>query len=298
MRAGGHRRRWVVAFAALFVTTLVTAQEQIPPELQALVDTERAFAGAATVKGLRDSFLDYFADDAITFVPQAASAKENLRKQPSQPFSVLEIVWEPRTGDIASSGDLGWLAGPSTIINRASPRPTPRYGNYLSVWRKQPDGRWRVYIDVGAGMPELPPFAPGFTRTPFGPRYKGTDGKEAATRSLLEADRDLNHRAGTLGIGKAYAERLTPASRLHRAGHLPVIGRDAIAAWLTENAASMSATSTAGEASAAGDFGYSYGTYQVKGAAVETGAYVRVWSRDASGKWLVVADVTQPVRVP
>ena len=58
----------------------------------------------------------------------------------------------------------------------------------------------------------------------------------------------------------------------------------------------MTASTGAAEAARSGDLGYSYGTYQVSGARPERGAYVRVWTRDAAGKWFVVADVTQPVK--
>lgn len=286
----------IIAAAVLFVAASVARQPPVSANLQALVDTERAFAKTATVKGLRDSFLDYFADDAIALVPTAEPARDRLREQPSRPPSELEITWEPRQGDVAASNDLGWLTGPSTVVNHAAPNPAPQFGNYLSVWRRQPDGRWRVYIDVGVTMPELPAFAPGFTRTPFGTRYAGTDGKAAATRSLGDADRSLNARIASSGAAAAYRERTASASRLHRPGAQPVVGTDAIVTWLSANAASMSAVPTAAEAASSGDLGYSYGTYEVQGAAAEKGAYLRVWTRDAGGDWFVVADVTQPAR--
>ena len=75
---------------------------------------------------------------------------------------------------------------------------------------------------------------------------------------------------------------------------LSIVGRGAIADWLDQHAASMSATAGAADAAEAGDIGYSYGTYALKGDAVESGAYIRVWTRDGAGRWLVVADVTQP----
>src|SRR4249920_2928525 len=103
--------------AAALVTAFVTGQEAMPRELTAMADTERAFAKAATVKGWRDAFLEFFADDAVTLANGVSSAKERLRQQPSTPFSVLELVWEPRLGDVASSGELGWLTGPSTSTN-------------------------------------------------------------------------------------------------------------------------------------------------------------------------------------
>jgi hypothetical protein len=125
--------------------------------------------------------------------------------------------------------------------------PKPSYGCYLSVWRKQPDGRWRVLIDIGADSPVTVPFAPGFTRMAFGTRYTGKEGKEAAGKSLAEADRDLNLQIGAKGASRAYGERLTPASRLHRWGTVPSIGRDAIASWIEANATKMTADHTAAE---------------------------------------------------
>ena len=98
---------WMVGAAVLLAGAMVASQPAVSPELQALVDTERAFAKTATVKGLRDSFLDYFAEDSIALVPAPESATERLRAQPAQPFSALEITWEPRFGDVARSNDLG-----------------------------------------------------------------------------------------------------------------------------------------------------------------------------------------------
>jgi ketosteroid isomerase-like protein len=43
-----------------------------------------------------------------------------------------------------------------------------------------------------------------------------------------------------------------------------------------------------------GDLGYSYGLYDVRGEPPERGAYVRVWARDAGGRWWLVAEVTEP----
>jgi ketosteroid isomerase-like protein len=288
--------RLVVTGALLLVTLPVAPVEPVSPQLQALVDTERAFAQTAKVKGLRDSFLEYFSADSIALVPAPESAVERLRAQPSVPFSELEIVWEPRLGDIAASNDIGWLTGPSTITNHSAAQPVPRYGNYLSVWRREPDGRWRVYIDVGAPVPELPAFRPGFTRMPFGDRYAGGEGKEAATRALAKADGLLNERIAAIGAAKAYTERMTSESRLHRPGLPTAVGPAAISARASGVAGSMSATFAAAEAARSGDVGFSYGTYDLKGSPSEQGAYVRIWTRDASGAWFVVVDVAQPSR--
>ena len=68
-----------IGAAIALVTGFVTAQSKIPPDLAAMAETERAFAKAATVKGWRDAFLEFFADDAIAFANGVTSAKERLR---------------------------------------------------------------------------------------------------------------------------------------------------------------------------------------------------------------------------
>ena len=268
----------------------------MPRDLTAMADTERAFAKAATVKGWRDAFLEYFADDALAIGLKATPAKEGLLKQPSTPFSEFELVWEPRLGDVAASGDLGWLTGPSIATNHTVKDAKPRYGCYLSLWRKQPDGQWRVLIDVGANAPEAVPFAPGFTRMPFGKRYAGGGDKKAASVALAQVDQDVNRLMASQGPKAAFASRTTAATRLHRPGSIPIVGQDAIVKWLGEHATAGTATHTAADSAASGDFGYSYGTFEVTAPAAQAGGYLRLWNRDADGNWLLVVDVAQPAR--
>ena len=282
----------------VLVVAVAALEEPIPPALAALVETEREFARTAREKGIRDSFLEFFAEDALAFTPDATSARKRLLAQKPQPFAVHELVWEPRTGDVSASGDVGWLTGPSTFIDHSAGGTAPRHGNYLSVWRREPDGRWRVFIDVGTNLKTAATFAPGFTRMPFVSRYAGKDDKATAARSLLEADRELNSRVATEGAVRAYADRITAETRLHRPEGPPAVGPREIGAWLERNANGLSLTSTSADSSAAGDMGYSYGKYETESPGGGSGAYVRVWSRDATARWFVVADVTQPAAPP
>jgi ketosteroid isomerase-like protein len=267
-------------------------QDTIPPDLLAMAETEREFARAAVKLGWRDAFLEFFADEAIAFRPAVVPAKDGIRKQPSVPFSELSIVWEPRTGDVAASGDLGWLTGSSTITNKAK-GGKPSDGCYLSVWRKQPDGRWRVIIDIGADAPEPVPFAAGFTRIPFGARYSGTESKDTAGKNLADADRDLNAQIRSKGAARAFADRVTTASRLHRWGFVPMIGSDAIAKWMETNAATMTTEHGVAESAASGDLGYSYGKFEITAPKPQAGIYVRLWSRDQAGRWWLMVDISE-----
>src|SRR5215208_2397424 len=192
--------------------------DHLSPALHSLVETERAFAQSAARKGIRDSFLEFFADDAIALTPEPKPAKESLQSRPARPFSELELTWEPRTGDVASSGDLGWLTGPSTFIDHTAAAPQPRYGNYLSIWRRQPAGEWRVLIDVGCRVPEPAAFATGFVPLALPQRWAGGD-RGGASEALTAADRSLNAGLAHDGVANAYAHVLAEDARLHRQTH-------------------------------------------------------------------------------
>jgi hypothetical protein len=84
--------------------------------------------------------------------------------------------------------------------------------------------------------------------------------------------------------------------RNHRPGRQPVAGREVISAWLADNAPPCRPCSRRPRRPGWANIGYTYGTYELKDAAAENDAYLRVWTRDGAGKWFVVADVTQPAR--
>jgi ketosteroid isomerase-like protein len=258
-----------------------------------LVETERAFVRRAQETNWRDAFLEYFAEDIKGF--EGEDVKARLRSRPAPPKE-LEFWWEPRYGDIAASGDLGWLTGPVRTRLPQVNNGNPDFSNYASVWRRQADGTYKVIEDVGVSTPDMPAFAPGFTRAPLVTRYTGPERGEVAKASLFEADRALTaalHRSPA----DAYAAAAAPCARVHRQRMMPIVGRDAIVAWASTRPAWTSGETQLAESAASGDLGYTRGSY-AQGAGAETpgesGYYLRVWSRDAEGKWSVVLDVTQP----
>jgi len=283
--------------AASAMAVVISAQgRETPRPLEAMVATERAFAQRATVVGWKQAFLDYFADDAIAFEGNGTvPAKEGLRAAPDPPKD-LQLLWEPRWGDAAASGELGYLTGPSTNINPARNNGAPRYGNYASIWKRQGDGSYKVIIDVGVNLPAEPPFAPGFTRAPSTGRYAARDTVAAATRTLTAADAELNRKA-VMGQAFGYKDKLAEGVRFHRFGIMPVVGVAAATAWLRTQPAYTAGESRFAEVAVSRDLGYTWGTYTTAAAGnaqVEKGFYVRAWTRRTDGAWTIALDVVQP----
>ena len=155
---------WKLIGAAVLATVAsLAAADALTTEsvdrLAELVDAEREFARTSVASGMREAFLTFMADDAIVFRPHPVNAKSWYSERPDAP-GVLD--WVPVFADISLAGDLGYTTGPWEYVVEQSDTPTA-YGHYVSVWRKQPDGSWRVVIDLGTVHPRPEPPTPPLT---------------------------------------------------------------------------------------------------------------------------------------
>jgi len=291
---------------AIIVTLLVcaaTASAQLPRSsaagreggrttLDEMVQSERRFAARALVVGWKQAFLEYFADDAVGFDgDQAAPAKDLFRKLPDPPKD-RRLIWEPRYGDIALSGDLGYLTGPVRRIVPGQNNGQPLHSLYASVWKREADGAFKVVMDMGVPTPGPVAFADGFMRAARPDVFAGKTTPEAARKSLRDTDAALTNAARS-GQADAYRGHLGETIRFHRADRLPVVGEPAALEWLRGEPAYASGESRFAEASLSSDLGYTYGTYALRGDPAAHGFYVRVWTRGRDGVWRVVLDVLQ-----
>jgi ketosteroid isomerase-like protein len=290
----------VAALVTLVITSAAWGgRAQEPPrgpagaELMKMVNTERAFVQRAQETNWRDAFLEFFADGIKGF--DGEDVKARLRSRPEPPKD-LEFWWEPRYGDMAASGELGWLTGPVRTRLPQVAGGKPDFANYTSIWKRQPDGTYKVIQDVGVTIPAMAPFPPGFARAPVTSRYAGPEKGAQAQDGLRAADARLTAALCTAGVAEAYADVAAPFARLHRDRVMPIVGREAIASWsLTQPAWSTGETRFA-EVAESGDLGYSWGSYAqpaTAGTGAAIGYYLRIWTRDAQARWRLVVEVTQ-----
>src|SRR5579863_440548 len=156
---------WLTALAVALAVVPTGAsrrpQADDPAPIQRMVATERAFAAAAHESGVRDSFLTFFADDAVAIVRGTAgqatalvAAKAQLAARPLQALPLqADLLWEPFTGQVSGDGSIGWLTGGYAVLSSTS-RDLLAQGAYFSVWRRQANGTWRVWLDEGIALPD------------------------------------------------------------------------------------------------------------------------------------------------
>ena len=295
----------VIAIALLVVAVWragAQVPEPLPESLTQMIETERAFAARALVVGWKNAFLDYFSPAAVGFADgQPGSAREQIGKNPDPPKD-LQLIWEPRFGDVAASGELGYLTGPVRNVRASRDGGRPRFSNYASVWKRQKDGSFKVVMDVGVNTPSAVPFPAGFTRAPHQNRFTGD--YDESTPPLGTADELLNSALKTSQL-RAYRPRLAEGVRFHRQNQMPIVGIPAATKWLASQRAVSSADSRFSEVARSGDLGYTWGTFTIaprrvtaggrgqQTVNIQAGFYVRVWVRERNGQWKVALDVLQ-----
>jgi len=258
-----------------------------------MMRTEQRFAARALVVGWKQAFLEYFADSAVGFDgEQAVPAKDAFRKLPDPPKN-RKLLWEPRYGDVASSGDLGYLTGPVRRIVPEQNNGHPFHSVYASVWKRQADGSFKVVMDFGVPTPGPATFADGFTAARRTDVYAGRSTPDAAIKSLKDTDAALTN-AARRGQADAYRGHLAQDVRFHRPDVMPIVGQDAVLMWLAGQPGYASGETKYAETSMAGDLGYTYGAYALAGERASRGFYVRVWTRGRDGVWRVALDALQP----
>lgn len=266
-------------------------------QLKDLAEAERAFAATTVKEGFRDGFIKFFADDGIGFGPHPQRTREELMKSPpaSGPRKVI-FNWSPMFGDISAAGDLGYTTGPVLFTDvTANPKP-PWHGMYFSVWQKQADGTWKVAIDMGIDTPQaVAPIDTKFTTAGVVKRDPKLKLPLVSADDLHDLDNSFSRSIAEISMAKTYAKLLERAEfRLHRKGRMPIVNENELAKILTS---ADRFEFIGGKVSLSNDLAFTYGRYlaAVGGAGAETGYYVHVWRRDATGKWRLVADVQNPL---
>jgi ketosteroid isomerase-like protein len=292
----------IAAVALLLLSFAAYSQVREPsPALASLVESERAFARTSVERGVRESFLAFFAEDGINFQPGPVKTRAAILSRPAPAVRPpVTLDWWPVFADASSAGDLGFTTGPYVFSDDAKKRP-PDYGCYFSVWRRQSDGAWRVVLDLG--VPTAAPCGSQTKSSEFTPAkplgWKPGKSKPDAAATLADlraAEKEFSALAANGNVDLAFDKCLTDDARFYRGGTLPVVGARAIGDYLRRNVAKFSWEMIGGGAASSGDFGYTYGSYDLTPAGatdgrIERGYYARVWKRDVRGRWRAVMNV-------
>ncbi|WP_242926393.1 hypothetical protein [Pontibacter vulgaris] len=235
--------------------------------LESLANAERNFAATSVKKGFHQAFVENMADDGIVFAPTPTNGKKLHAEAPE---SKILLTWYPAYADISASLDWGYTTGPYELKANPEDAKPVGAGFYLSVWKKQANGQWKVAIDMGNS------FSPELIKEEVYQPTTATKGKTAkgAKEALLVKD--------VQKIQPYHSETL-----IYRHGEYPVKYKEVLIEAATNT--NIVYTTLGHDISSAADMAYTYGSYtSSSGEKTETGHYLKVWKM-LDSQWKLVA---------
>jgi ketosteroid isomerase-like protein len=128
-----------------------------------LLQVDRDFAKTGVAKNI-DSFMSFVTEDVRFYSAGVMrTGKLAFREGWAKGFADPNwtITWAPLYAEAGSSADLGYTTGSFEIHDKSSDgTPVVRKGSYVTIWRKQPAGTWKVALDMGSFVPPKPATQP------------------------------------------------------------------------------------------------------------------------------------------
>jgi len=138
----------VLIFSNLFLFSCKPAKKQVknisPYEI---IKADEAFSEMSRKTGMKKAFIEYIDNEGILLRPDhppivGADAIDFLSQVNDSSYT---LTWNPGGGELAASADLGYTYG----VYKLEMRDSVLRGTYVSIWKKQKDGRWKFVLDSG-----------------------------------------------------------------------------------------------------------------------------------------------------
>jgi ketosteroid isomerase-like protein len=135
--------------------TSLLGQPALTPGALFLMDLERRFAADVATGGGK-AFASWFAADAVSLSngKPAILGRGAIAAAANWDPKTYQLTWTPTGAQMGPSNDMGFTWGHYEGRSRdAHGEPILVTGRYMTVWRKLPDGSWKVALDASATEP-------------------------------------------------------------------------------------------------------------------------------------------------
>ena len=263
--------------------------------LESLVSAEKAFAKMSEETSTKNAFVHFLSDSSILFRPGPVPGKATW--EAAEEDNDL-LSWKPAFADISAAGDLGYTTGPFEYKAVRTDEKPAGTGHFVSVWKKEKDGTWKVALDIGIGHPPAPekPFATSAIAPKAVMQKPGVN----AASELMQTDRAFCELQNKNGLS-AYNGWLSAEAKIYRPGDAPYETKETIQPLLAATDKQFSFQPVRADVAASGDLGYVYGGGTV---AIKQGEnvrnmdinYLRIWKNEGGRGWKIVLDLVGVIK--
>jgi len=288
------KRFTVTATLLFFCTCLAVAQRPTTTaKVQTVIAAEESFNKAVARKGIKDAFLSVADPEGIVFKPELKNITEFYTAIDKQPGT---LSWTPKYARISANGDLAFTAGPYVYDSGSKKDDDKVYGDYVSVWRADGEGKLKLLIDLGVQHPESEGAVMTDVKEPDSAKRRAPSKDPFKGKSMLTNYDIAFNQALTKSTLGTYKEFMTPEGRYYFPGYEPITGLDKTMKFLDNEAINIAAENLNAGVSTSMDLAYTYGKARIKkGNIVSNFYYVRIWEIDAKSQWNMLMEVFSAV---
>jgi ketosteroid isomerase-like protein len=138
--------------AVVLAVVAASAEKKSSSDEDAIRAADQGWEHVFGMKDLKAS-VGYCADDGSFMPPNSpiATGKEAIGQVFAGFFAIpdIKLNWHPTKIGVARSGELGYSAGVYVMsFKDPSGKTVNDRGKYVTVWKKQSDGSWKVVNDI------------------------------------------------------------------------------------------------------------------------------------------------------
>lgn len=131
------------------------SQPTLTPGMLLLLELEGRFSQSVAAGGGK-AFASWFADDAVTLNngKPAVLGHTAIAATAQWDPKTYQLTWTPQGAQMGPSNDMGFTWGHYEGRSKdKNGQPVVISGRYMTVWKKLPDGNWKVALDASADEP-------------------------------------------------------------------------------------------------------------------------------------------------
>ncbi len=146
----------LIAYCLLFIVScrFISKKEDSKDDVNIaskidMMEADRDFSAMSEKEGLRHAYTEFIDSNGVLLRPGSlpmtgGDAMDFLTQ--SNDTSII-MTWDPKDAMLSSSGDLGYTYGVYSL--KANNADTVIYGSYVTIWKRQQNGKWKFVLQSG-----------------------------------------------------------------------------------------------------------------------------------------------------
>jgi ketosteroid isomerase-like protein len=146
----------ILAAAAAFLPAALRAEDTVAKYKAELIAADNAFCAQAVKIGVFQAFMGVATPDT-KLLSESGKGFDAVKSGYKNTPATATLTWTPAEAEVSQGGDMGYTWGRYEYRDRgANGKVAVQTGTYVTVWRRQPDGSWKVVLDGGEPDPKAP----------------------------------------------------------------------------------------------------------------------------------------------